>query len=159
MSTELLPCPFCGAPAEDFNPDGDMEGYTIRCSGKGAIFGADSSCCPIASFSFPDHSEACKSWNTRSTPTPPVEPVARFAGYLGIGRAVVHIKGDHVFQLTDPLYATPVEPVKEADVSAIRDAALEEAAREFDRRDRGAGGFYDPHEPAEIIRALRGGTP
>lgn len=31
----------------------------------------------------------------------------------------------------------------------------EAAATEFDRRDGGTGiGFYDPHEPAEIIRAL-----
>lgn len=31
----------------------------------------------------------------------------------------------------------------------------EAAAAEFDRRDGGTGiGFYDPHEPAEIIRAL-----
>ena len=37
-------------------------------------------------------------------------------------------------------------------------AGLEEAAKEFDRRDaRNPGaGFYDPHEPAEIIRALKG---
>lgn len=32
--------------------------------------------------------------------------------------------------------------------------AMEQAAVEFDRRDSGSGGFYDPHEPAEIIRAL-----
>lgn len=31
----------------------------------------------------------------------------------------------------------------------------ERCAKEFDRRDGGFGiGFYDPHEPAEIIRAL-----
>lgn len=29
----------------------------------------------------------------------------------------------------------------------------ERLACEFDRRDKGVGGFYDPHEPAEIIRA------
>jgi len=32
---------------------------------------------------------------------------------------------------------------------------LEAAAKEFDRRDKGVGGFYDPEEPAEIIRALK----
>ena len=30
----------------------------------------------------------------------------------------------------------------------------ERIAQHFDSRDKGAGGFYDPHEPAEIIRAL-----
>lgn len=33
-------------------------------------------------------------------------------------------------------------------------AERERIARHFDERDTGAGGFYDPHEPAEIIRAL-----
>jgi hypothetical protein len=32
--------------------------------------------------------------------------------------------------------------------------ALEAAAQHFDSRDKGAGGFYDPHEPAEIIRNM-----
>ena len=44
--------------------------------------------------------------------------------------------------------------VEEAMRAAQRDA-IEAAAKEFDRRDGGTGlGFYDPHEPAEIIRAL-----
>lgn len=33
-------------------------------------------------------------------------------------------------------------------------AERERIAQHFDSRDKGAGGFYDPHEPAEIIRAL-----
>lgn len=66
MSEKLLPCPFCGAPADDFNPDGDMEGYTISCSGKGAVFGANHECCPMASFSFKTHADAIKAWNTRA---------------------------------------------------------------------------------------------
>lgn len=39
----------------------------------------------------------------------------------------------------------------------IRAQALEEGAQEFDRRDaRNPGvGFYEPQEPAEILRALK----
>ncbi len=40
-----------------------------------------------------------------------------------------------------------------------RDLALEEAAQEFDRRDKHCGGFYDPHEPAEIIRGMKSKAP
>jgi hypothetical protein len=29
----------------------------------------------------------------------------------------------------------------------------EECAKLFDARDSGSGGYYEPHEPAEIIRA------
>lgn len=36
----------------------------------------------------------------------------------------------------------------------VRAQALEEAARHFDERDAGAGGYYLPHEPAQIISAL-----
>lgn len=54
--------------------------------------------------------------------------------------------------------AAQAEPQEPLDIAAIRAAcraeALEEAAQEFDRRDKGVGGFYDPHEPAEIIRGL-----
>jgi hypothetical protein len=35
-----------------------------------------------------------------------------------------------------------------------RNQVLEEAAKVFDARDKGTG-FYDPHEPAEIIRAMK----
>lgn len=38
---------------------------------------------------------------------------------------------------------------------AARKQALEDAARHFDERDTGAGGFYEPDEPAQIIRALK----
>lgn len=39
--------------------------------------------------------------------------------------------------------------------AAGAEAMKERCAKEFDRRDGGLGiGFYDPHEPAEIIRAL-----
>ena len=33
-------------------------------------------------------------------------------------------------------------------------AERERIAKHFDSRDKGTGGFYEPHEPAEIIRAL-----
>jgi hypothetical protein len=35
-----------------------------------------------------------------------------------------------------------------------RNQVLEEVAREFDELDKGIG-FYDPHEPAEIIRGMK----
>ena len=35
-----------------------------------------------------------------------------------------------------------------------RNQVLEEAAKVFDELDKGIG-FYDPHEPAEIIRAMK----
>lgn len=50
------------------------------------------------------------------------------------------------------------EMIAAALADARRDGAeamREAAAAEFDRRDGGTGiGFYDPHEPAEIVRAL-----
>lgn len=50
--------------------------------------------------------------------------------------------------------ATPAtEPAAPGYVSE-RAAIYEEIAQEFDRRDNGAGGFYEPDEPAHIIRAL-----
>lgn len=42
----------------------------------------------------------------------------------------------------------------DAYISAAVAAERERIAQEFDRRDAGVGGFYDPHEPAEIIRAM-----
>jgi hypothetical protein len=36
-----------------------------------------------------------------------------------------------------------------------RNQVLEEVARVFDELDKGIG-FYDPHEPAEIIRGMKG---
>ena len=41
----------------------------------------------------------------------------------------------------------------DAGVAAGADTERERIAREFDRRDTG-NGFYEPHEPAEIVRAL-----
>lgn len=43
--------------------------------------------------------------------------------------------------------------VNSADLARFAALVVEECAKEFDRRDKGVGGFYDPHEPAEIIRA------
>lgn len=69
---EVMPCPFCGSPANDFNPDGDMEGYTISCSGKHAIFNADESCCPMHSFSYSTYEDALAAWNRRAALAAPV---------------------------------------------------------------------------------------
>jgi hypothetical protein len=44
----------------------------------------------------------------------------------------------------------PPEPAIDAAVAAER----ERIAAHFDSRDKGVGGFYDAHEPAEIIRAM-----
>lgn len=59
-------------------------------------------------------------------------------------------------------HVQPVEVETLARFAAlVRAQALEDAAREFDRRNTGPDGkplgigFYDPHEPAEIIRALK----
>jgi len=43
----------------------------------------------------------------------------------------------------------------DAIVEAARAAERERAAKVFDRRDSGSGGFYEPGEPAKIIRALK----
>lgn len=61
----LLPCPFCGAPADDFNPDGDMEGYHIGCSGKHQLFHGDATCCPMHTFSYTQLDDAVAAWNHR----------------------------------------------------------------------------------------------
>jgi len=54
----------------------------------------------------------------------------------------------------------PVEPVKEADLSAIRDAALEDAAKACEACDRGISTNANNaiRECAAAIRALRGRT-
>jgi hypothetical protein len=36
-----------------------------------------------------------------------------------------------------------------------RNQVLEEVARVFDARDKDVGGWYDPHEPSEIIRSMK----
>ncbi|EAM8652903.1 hypothetical protein AH273_12950 [Salmonella enterica] len=54
----LLPCPFCGSPAEHY-PDGDMEGYIIMCGNKNGD-------CNLQTFWFTTPEEAEKAWNTRA---------------------------------------------------------------------------------------------
>ncbi|EHP2465580.1 DUF551 domain-containing protein [Salmonella enterica subsp. enterica serovar Anatum] len=54
----LLPCPFCGSPAEHY-PDGDMEGYIIMCGNKNGD-------CNLQTFGFTTPEEAEKAWNTRA---------------------------------------------------------------------------------------------
>lgn len=54
----LLPCPFCGSPAEHY-PDGDMEGYSVMCGHKNGD-------CESWVFGFSTPEEAEKSWNTRA---------------------------------------------------------------------------------------------
>jgi hypothetical protein len=63
-----------------------------------------------------------------------------------------------------PLYASPPAqpaPLTDARIDERIDAAVaaerERIAAEFDSRDKGVGGFYDAHEPAEIIRAMSQG--
>ena len=36
-----------------------------------------------------------------------------------------------------------------------RNQVLEEVAKVFDERDKNIGGWYDPHEPSEIIRGMK----
>lgn len=70
MKDGLEPCPFCGADAMRY-PDGDMEGYSVMCSGKHALFGATRECCPLAgSFGYATQEDADKAWNRRG-PSPP----------------------------------------------------------------------------------------
>ncbi|MDH6161544.1 hypothetical protein M2354_001199 [Leclercia adecarboxylata] len=54
----LLPCPFCGSPAEHY-PDGDMEGYSVMCGHKNGD-------CDSWIFGFATPEEAERSWNTRA---------------------------------------------------------------------------------------------
>lgn len=54
----LLPCQFCGSPAEHY-PDGDMEGYIIMCGNKNGD-------CNLQTFGFTTPEEAEKAWNTRA---------------------------------------------------------------------------------------------
>lgn len=108
---------------------------------------------------------------------PPVEPVAWMYQHEETGQ-VGFVDEQQIewgfwtnnprLHAVSPLYAhPPVEPVKEADVSAIRDAALEEAAVLVERcpspRKRAGGrvevGNGAREAFADAIRALRGGTP
>jgi len=63
----LLPCPFCGSPAEHY-PDGDMEGYSVMCGHKNGD-------CDSWIFGFATPEEAERSWNTRAAMLQGVEPV------------------------------------------------------------------------------------
>lgn len=65
MPNELLPCPHCGSEAHVY-PDGDMEGYSVSCSGKvNGIWGNDETCCAKNSFAYTTQAEANAAWNTR----------------------------------------------------------------------------------------------
>jgi len=68
--TELLPCPFCGGPAEvDYDEDrhhhegrNEEHRWAICCSGSGKS-------CPVAPMTnCTTEAEAIKQWNTRSPP-------------------------------------------------------------------------------------------
>jgi hypothetical protein len=74
VAAGLLPCPFCGADAEPY-PDGDMEGHSIMCSGKHALFDGDKLCCPVNTFGYATHEEAVAAWNRRASLSAPAAPV------------------------------------------------------------------------------------
>lgn len=65
----LLPCPFCGSPAE-YYPDGDMEGYIIMCGNKNGD-------CNLQAFGFTTPEEAEKAWNTRAALLQGGQPVSQ----------------------------------------------------------------------------------
>ncbi|EPW1003537.1 DUF551 domain-containing protein [Salmonella enterica] len=65
----LLPCPFCGSPAEHY-PDGDMEGYIIMCGNKNGD-------CNLQTFGFTTPEEAEKAWNTRAALLQGGQPVSQ----------------------------------------------------------------------------------
>lgn len=65
----LLPCPFCGSPAEHY-PDGDMEGYIIMCGNKNGD-------CNLQAFGFTTPEEAEKAWNTRAALLQGSQPVSQ----------------------------------------------------------------------------------
>ncbi|ECS6817705.1 hypothetical protein CCG78_22805 [Salmonella enterica subsp. enterica serovar Newport] len=64
----MLPCPFCGSPAEHY-PDGDMEGYIIMCGNKNGD-------CNLQAFGFATPEEAEKAWNTRAALLQGSQPVS-----------------------------------------------------------------------------------
>lgn len=70
MTTTLLPCPFCGAAAEEY-PDGDMEGYSVGCSGYvRGIWGNTRTSCASHTFAYTTQEEANAAWNTRTIEQP-----------------------------------------------------------------------------------------
>jgi hypothetical protein len=77
------------------------------------------------------------------------EPVAWFRAPYGT------LEPNPLFRVTGPQSLEwAVACFTETQLRAAVAAERERIARVFDARDKGAGGFYDPHEPAEIIRAL-----
>ncbi|EEM2503783.1 TPA: hypothetical protein GND40_004111 [Salmonella enterica subsp. indica] len=64
----MLPCPFCGSPAEHY-PDGDTEGYIIMCGNKNGD-------CNLQAFGFTTPEEAEKAWNTRAALLQGGQPVS-----------------------------------------------------------------------------------
>lgn len=62
---EIKPCPFCGSPAFEY-PDGDMEGYSIMCSGKHALFNGSEDRCPMNTFGYDSQEASIKAWNRRA---------------------------------------------------------------------------------------------
>lgn len=67
MFEELKPCPFCGSPAFEY-PDGDMEGYSIMCSGKsGLMFGGKAENCPLNTFGYESQEASIRAWNMRAS--------------------------------------------------------------------------------------------
>jgi len=63
----ILPCPFCGSNAEEY-PDGDMEGFSIMCSGDKpfVLFGGEKANCPLSTFGYETRKASIDSWNMRS---------------------------------------------------------------------------------------------
>lgn len=62
----LKRCPYCGADGERY-PDGDMEGYSVMCSGQHALFGATYKECPSGTFGYASQEDADTAWNTRAS--------------------------------------------------------------------------------------------
>jgi len=68
--TGLKACPFCAAEAERY-PDGDMEGYSVMCSGwvkneEWSLKDNTRHVCPMGIFGYKSQEDADASWNTRA---------------------------------------------------------------------------------------------
>jgi hypothetical protein len=110
-----LPCPFCGSPAEPY-PDGDMEGYSLMCTGDGALFGGGKSCCPMTTFGYATHDEAVAAWNQRAS----IAPSARSVLVMESGTASHYrkcksyqtrdVRDTYIELLEAALLATPAAP-------------------------------------------------
>ncbi len=70
--TELLPCPFCGSPADPNSLAGPFGERLIQCSNCGCGAGLSGACWQAT------HNQAVEAWNTRHIPEGytlvPVEP-------------------------------------------------------------------------------------